>query len=71
MAATKIKQQMILQYDGSEVEVSAIEAQIKKEWKDAGHKLTEIQTLDIYVKPQEAAAYYVINQEIEGKVNLF
>ena len=43
---------------------------MKKNWKEAGHKLTEIVDLDIYVKPEEATAYYVVNKEIEGKVEL-
>lgn len=69
--ATKIKQQMILQFDGQEVEMSSIEAAAKQAWKDAGRKLTEIESLDIYVKPQEGKAYYVFNKEVEGTVDLF
>ena len=43
----------------------------RKPRRDAGKKLTEIESLDIYVKPQEGKAYYVVNKEIEGKVDLF
>ena len=67
----KMKQQMFLQFNEQEVELSTVEANVKKEWKEAGKKLTEIETLDIYVKPQEGKAYYVVNKEIEGKVDLF
>ncbi len=67
----KMKQQMFLQFNEQEVELSTVEANVKKEWKEAGHKLTEIETLDIYVKPQEGKAYYVVNKEIEGKTDLF
>ncbi len=66
----KINQQMVLQFDGQEFDLGAVEANVKKDWKDAGRKLTEIQTLDIYVKPQEAKVYYVVNKEVEGKVDL-
>ena len=69
--ATKIKQQLILQFDGQEADLSAIEAIVKKDWKDAGKKLSDIESLDIYVKPQEGKAYYVVNKEVEGKVDLF
>ena len=71
MAATKTKQQLILQYDGQEVDLSAVEANVKQIWKDAGKKMTELASLNIYVKPQEAKAYYVINDEVEGAVDLF
>lgn len=68
--AAKIKQQTILQFDGNDYDVSAIEANVKASWKDAGKKLSDIETLDIYVKPQEGKAYYVVNKTIEGSVDL-
>lgn len=67
----KIKQQMFLQFNEQEVELSQVEANVKKDWKEAGKKLTEIESLDIYIKPQEAKAYYVVNKAVEGKVDLF
>ena len=66
----KINQQMILQFNGREFDLGAVEANVKKNWKDSGKKLSEIVDLDIYVKPEEAAVYYVVNKEIEGKVEL-
>ena len=67
----KIKQQLFLQFNEQEVELSTVEANVKADWKNAGRKLTEITSLDIYVKPQEGKAYYVVNKEVEGKVDLF
>ena len=67
----KIKQQMFLQFNEQEVELSAVEANVKKDWKETGKKLTDIETLDIYIKPQEGKAYYVVNRAVEGKVDLF
>ena len=66
----KINQQMILQFNGREFDLGAVEGNVKKAWKDAGKKLSDIATLDIYVKPQEAKVYYVVNKEIEGSVDL-
>ena len=67
----KIKQQMFLQFNEQEVELSAVEANVKKDWKEAGKKLTDIETLDIYIKPQEGKAYYVVNRATEGRIDLF
>ena len=69
--AAKTKQQLILQYDGQEMDLSAVEANVKQIWKDAGKKMTDLASLNIYVKPQEGKAYYVINGEVEGAVDLF
>ena len=66
----KINQQMILQFNGREFDLGAVETNVKKNWKDSGRKLSEIVDLDIYVKPEEAAVYYVVNKETDGKVEL-
>ena len=66
----KINQQMTLQFNGREFDLGAVETNVKKNWKDSGRKLSEITDLDIYVKPEEATVYYVVNKEIEGKVEL-
>ena len=66
----KINQTLVLQFNGQEFDLSAIEANVKKNWKDAGKKLSEITDLDMYVKPEEAKVYYVVNKEIEGVVDL-
>ena len=66
----KINQQFVLQFNGQEFDLTAVEANVKKNWKEAGHKLTEIADLDIYVKPEEAKAYYVVNKNVEGSVDL-
>ncbi len=66
----KINQQMTLQFNGREFDLGAVEANVKKDWKDAGKKLSDIVDLDIYVKPEEATVYYVVNKQVEGKVEL-
>lgn len=70
MIMAKINQQMILQFNGREFDLGAVETNVKKSWKDSGRKLSEIVDLDIYVKPEEAAVYYVVNKETDGKVEL-
>ncbi len=69
--ANKIKQQMILQFNGQEADISAVEASVKQAWKDAGNKMVDINSLEIYVKPEEGKAYYVVNKEVDGAVDLF
>ena len=66
----KINEKFVLQFNGQEFDLGAVEANVKKDWKDTGRKLAEIADLDIYVKPEEAKAYYVVNKEVEGSVDL-
>ena len=67
----KIKEQILLQYQGMEADVTAVDAKVKQAWKDAGNKVSDIVTLNAYVKPEEGMIYYVINDTQEGKVALF
>lgn len=68
--ATKIKQQTLLQFNGQEFDLGAVEANVKQDWKDKGNKVVDIKELTIYVKPEDAKVYYVVNGEIEGSVDL-
>lgn len=60
-AAAKV----ILEYRGKQVAQDDIVAAVKADWKGAA-----IKTLEIYVKPEDAAAYYVVNGKEGGKVTL-
>ena len=46
-------------------------AKIKAEYVADGHRESSIKALQVYVKPQEWAAYYVINNKITGRMDLF
>ena len=59
----EIKTAVYVQYAGKEAEVEKLVAAAKKAYGAAGHKETDIKTVEIYVKPEENTAYYVINGE--------
>ena len=40
----------------------------KKDWTKQKHKISEIKSIELYVKPEDYAVYYVINGEHTGKV---
>ena len=68
--ATKkeIKTTLIVEYCGKQVEDKAMIAAVKKAWTKAGHKVGEIKSMELYVKPEDDAVYYVINTTETGKV---
>ena len=71
--APKMTASLFFQFGGNEVKVEekAIVASVKKAWTaETGKKVGEIATMDLYVKPEEAAVYYVINGSDTGKVEL-
>lgn len=63
--------EVVLQFQGNEVTTASIEEKIKAKFVEEGHRAGTIKNLTIYVKPEEAAAYYVINENYTGRVDLF
>lgn len=65
------KTEMILQFAGNEVLVADVEKKVKAQYTSEGNKVSSIKSLTVYVKPEENSAYYVINGDITGRVDLF
>jgi hypothetical protein len=65
-----MKMRTFVEYSGKQVEEKEIIANIKKVWVEAGNKVGDIKTLDLYIKPEEDAVYYVINDTESDKVEL-
>lgn len=71
--ATKaeIKTALYVQFAGNEVTEADIIDKVKAAYVAEGHKESAIKEINLYVKPEEYAVYYVINDKAIGKVNLF
>lgn len=63
-----MKSSFQIQFAGKEYVEKEIIAQIKEYWAESGHKIKDIQTLDVYCKPEEQMIYYVINQTEKGTI---
>ena len=62
------KTSMFVEYQGKQVEDKAMMAAVKKAWTEAGNKVGDIKTVELYIKPEEDSVYYVINGTENGKV---
>lgn len=62
---------MVIQYQNNDTEIARIEEKVKAQFVAEGHRAGAIKKLDIYIKPEEYAAYYVINEKFSGRVDLF
>ena len=63
--------EVYLQYCGEEADQNAIIERIKEQYVSEGHRAGNIKSLKLYLKPEDRAAYYVINDRYAGKVDLF
>lgn len=62
------KENVILQFAGKEIEIDSIVDLAKDDFK-ANNK-GYIRSISVYVKPEDNAAYYVVNNKTTGKVDL-
>lgn len=67
----EMKPEVFIQYQGKEAIVADAIEKAKAEFVADGHRVSSIKSLQIYLKPEEYAAYYVINQKFAGRVDLF
>ena len=65
------KTDIVLQYQSVETSLVSLEDKVKAQFVAEGHRAGCIRTLNIYVKPEEYKAYYVINDKFSGSVDLF
>ena len=59
-----------IQVGGNEYKETEILKKVEESFLAAGHKITSMKSLQLYVKPEDGAAYYVVNGEITGRVDL-
>ena len=65
-----VTQNVYVQFAGLEISTADLTAKVTEEWVALGHRASSIKSLDLYVKPEDMAAYYVINGRESGKIAL-
>mgnify|MGYP006968292915 FL=1 len=70
-AKEELKPGVYVEYQGNSALVEAAIEKAKEKFVAEGHRASSIKSLQIYLKPEDYAAYYVINQKNSGKVDLF
>ena len=70
-AAAKAETVITLEFGDYTTVMSTVEEKVKAQIVAEGVKASSIKSLNIYVKPFENAAYYVVNGDVTGRVDLF
>ncbi|MCR5271853.1 MAG: DUF6465 family protein [Lachnospiraceae bacterium] len=71
VAKAEPAEQVFLQYEDGEATIADITNKVKEQFVSEGHRASNIKSVRIYLKPEERAAYYVINDKNAGRVDLF
>ena len=70
-AEKTVNTEVFVQFNGKEVYAKDVVETVKKLWtEEMGKKAEELNDLKVYIKPEENRAYYVINGEVTGCIEL-
>lgn len=58
---------LVVQSGGKEVSMEEAVSRVKNAWISQGHAETDLEKLAVYIKPEDAAIYYVVNGTDTGK----
>lgn len=68
---TAVKETVYLQYLGKEINKEDLMKQVKEIWtKELKNKVGDMKSVTLYLKPEENKAYYVINEEVTGSIDM-
>lgn len=67
--ADNLKPEVIIQYQGADTDLSVLVEAAKADFR-ASKKRTLVTGLKLYVKPEDGMAYYVVNEQFNGKIPL-
>ena len=70
-ATTEVKTNIVLQYGDRSVTYDTIVTNAKNNYKyDMGGDVDAMKKISVYVKPEENAAYYVVDDKVQGRIDL-
>lgn len=61
-----MKSSFYIEFYGKQVDEAALVKTAKDIWAATGKKASELKSLNLYVKPEENAVYYVFNNDETG-----
>ena len=68
--AAEVKAEVVVEFSGVQVSIDEVVENVKKTYAAQGNT-DAVKSVKVYLKPQDQAAYYVINDEIEGRMDVF
>ncbi len=63
-------EEIVIQYGAMEWKGAELLEKAKAAYAAEGHRASSIKSLNLYVKPEEMKAYYVINEKTTGSIDL-
>ena len=65
----KVQPKVILEFYEHNADLNAVVDRVKSIYVADGHRESSIKSMQVYIKPEENSAYYVINDKINGRID--
>lgn len=65
---SSVKEEIFVQYGQHEIRTIDIMDKAKADYLSKDHKISDIKEIQVYIKPSDNAAYYVVNHSETGKI---
>lgn len=65
-----MKSTIYVEYQEKQLNETDLVKKAKKVWTEGGKKVSELTSLQVYVKPEENMAYCVFNEDTKGEFSL-
>lgn len=65
-----MKSTIYVEYQEKQLNETDLVKKAKKVWTESGKKVSELISLQVYVKPEENMAYCVFNEDTKGEFSL-
>lgn len=66
----KVSTELYVQFAGYEVSEEDLVNRVKEAWVNEGNKISTLKNINLYVKPEERKAYYVVNGSAAGALDI-
>lgn len=63
------KKNVVIQFQGIERQQEELMELVRQDIMERGITDAELEKVDVYIKPEERAVYYVVNDRINGKIS--
>lgn len=65
------KAELYIQFAGKDIAANDLIKKVQEIWtSELGNRMSTLKNLKLYMKPEEHAAYYVINDDISGRIDM-
>ena len=65
-----VTKEVYFEFAGKQIASSAVTEAVEKTYVEAGNKASSIKSIKLYIKAEDSAVYYVINESVTGKIEL-